>query len=99
MNRRNLQLGFYPVGSHSELLTAGSVQTLTRPSGADALIMQNTGTADILFTLDGSNPDADTGFRLFPYVYELRVDLLELNIKVWLLTGASLQYQWIRLLG
>jgi len=99
MRRRNFQLGFSPVGSHTELTTAGSVQTLTRPAEADAIIMQNVGAAELLYTVDASNPTATKGFRLFPYTYELRVDLTELDIKVWLVSGANLQYQWIRLLG
>jgi hypothetical protein len=99
MNRRNFQHGLYPIGAHSELTTSGSVQTLTRPSGADGIIIQNVGSAILLYTLDESNPDADTGFRLYASSYELRIDLNELDIKVWLVSGAVLQYQWFRYLG
>lgn len=99
MNRRNFQNGFYPFGSHTELTTAGSVVTLTRPAGADGIIMQNVGSAIALYTLDESSPDADTGFRLYASSYEVRIDLTELDIKVWLVSGANLQYQWFRYLG
>lgn len=99
MNRRNFQNGFYPVGAHTELSTAGSVVTLTRPTGADGIIMQNVGSATTLYTLDGSNPTATKGFRLAASSQELRIDLVELSIKVWLVSGATLQYQWFRYLG
>lgn len=99
MNRRNFQNGFYPIGSHTELTTAGSVVTLTRPTGADGIIIQNVGSAILLYTLDESNPNANTGFRLYASSYELRIDLIELDLKVWLVSGAILQYQWFRYLG
>lgn len=99
MIRRNFQHGFYPVGTHSELTTAGSVVTLTRPAKADGIIIQNVGSAILLYTLDESNPDADTGFRLYAGSQELRIDIIELDIKVWLVNGAVLQYQWFRYLG
>lgn len=99
MNRRNFLHGFHPVGTHSELTTSGSVVTLTRPAQANGIIIQNVGSAILLYTLDESNPDVDTGFRLYANSYELRIDLIELDLKVWLVSGAILQYQWFRYLG
>lgn len=94
MNRRNVTLSLVPVGSHTKLTTSGSVVTLTRPMKADGLLLQNTGTADIFYTLDRSNPDATTGFLLNASRFEVKLDLFENNVNVWLINGAVLQYQW-----
>ena len=56
------------VGAHINVATAtlASKQTYTKPEGATALLAQNTGTKNIRFTLDGTDPTASLGFVL-PY--------------------------------
>jgi hypothetical protein len=61
--------------------------------------MQNVGAAITLYTLDESSPTATKGFRLAASSQELRIDLPENDIKLWLVSGAILQYQWFRYSG
>lgn len=95
--RRNEFIGFYPVGSHGEV-TATGVTTITRPDGADGIILQNNGTANVTYRLDEGTPDADTGFLLSTGDSETRLDLWRNDVKVFLATNARVQYQWFRLL-
>jgi hypothetical protein len=96
--RRNTTFGFVPIGAHGELTTAGA-GVLTRPARVDGVIIQNIGTADATYRLDGTAPDVDTGFLLGFGKSEVRIDLFEGNVDVFLTTGARVQFQWFRWLA
>ena len=55
---------FKPVGSHAAKSTIATAFTLTPPAGADKLMIQNDGTVDVRYTIDGTEPTAATGFVL-----------------------------------
>lgn len=55
---------FIPVGAHTTDTTVSTATTLTRPTGANRLLMQCV-TQNIRYTLDGTTvPTASVGFRL-----------------------------------
>jgi hypothetical protein len=91
-------LSFKPVGAHTENNSLASVVTLALPAAlADGgQIMLQCFTQNVRFTLDGTTPDADTGFR---------ITAARDPIIVWIDPAASLklieeaatavlQYQW-----
>jgi hypothetical protein len=88
-------VGFTPSGAHTENASLSSAVTLTKPEGAHAIIMQCFD-QNVRYRLDGTNPDADTGFRLTagndPVVIPVPGD----DVRVIEETAtATLQYQWL----
>lgn len=85
---------FNPVGAHTTDATVSSAETLTRPTGANALLLQAF-TQAIRYTLDGTTPTASTGFRL---AANSQAELyLAPGATVKLIeetASASVQYQW-----
>ena len=107
---RSSSLAVIPNGEPLQITTTGSAQTLTVPtSPANVLIMQNiatfaSGTAtDIHYTIGGTTaPTTSVGFLLEDGDSECRWDFDAAHvpvIKVFLATGAVLQYQWFISLG
>lgn len=103
--KRRSVLGMVPIGDHTQITTTGSAQTVTNPSDtrASILVMQNTATTDtatatnIHYTLDGTDPTTSLGFLLEDGDGEVRWDFgggTLPTIKVYLATGATLDYQW-----
>jgi hypothetical protein len=91
---------FYPVGAHVENGSLGSAVELTPPSNATRIMMQAF-TQNVRFTLDGSTPDANTGFQLKaadpPIVIPVNPGTAGPHIQVIQEAAtAVLQYQWGR---
>lgn len=86
---------FNPVGSHTTDGTISAATDLTKPSGANALILQATGQA-VRYTLDGTTPTASTGFRLAANErVELAIGSGVSVVKVIEETGsAAVQWLW-----
>lgn len=55
---------FKPVGDHLSKSTIATAFTLTPPTDADKLMIQNDGTVDVRYTIDGTTPTATVGFVL-----------------------------------
>lgn len=102
--RRHTNQAVRVSGSHTQITTTGSAQTITNPTDdrATVLIMQNTATTDsatatnIRYTIDGTDPSATKGFLLEDGDPEVRIDFCVPlpTIKVFLSTSAVLDYQW-----
>ncbi len=92
---------FYPVGAHVENGSLGTVVTLEPvPTNATRIMMQAL-TQNVRYTLDGSDPDANTGFQLKvgdpPIVLPVNPGTTGPRIKVIQEAAtAVLQYQWGR---
>lgn len=83
-----------PVGAHTTNGTLSSAVTLTRPTGADVLIIQAFA-QNVRYTLDGTTPTSTTGFQLT--VGTLRVIEVGLATAVKVIeesASGSIQYQW-----
>lgn len=86
------------VGAHVHVADLTAKQTLTKPAGATALLAQNTGTANIRYTLDGTDPTAALGFILRnssfdPVVIPCPGAAIEMIREG---AGATLDYQWVQ---
>lgn len=83
------------VGSHTANSSLSSAVTLTRPAGAQRIMIQAF-TQNVRFTLDGTTPTASTGFRLDVGTY-LVIPFTGTAIKIIEETAsASVQYQWMK---
>lgn len=88
---------FTPVGSHAEASLSGTVATTPTPAANATKIMMQAFTQNIRYTLDGSAPDANTGFQLGTALPN-KPTIMPISggtVKVITETGtASFQYQW-----
>lgn len=87
-----------PVGAHTHLAALAAVQNLVKPATATALLCQNTGTAAIRYTLDGTDPTAALGFLLSnsawdPVLIPCPGAAIEM---IQVAAGAALDYQWVK---
>lgn len=86
---------FNPVGAHAEDTTVSSATTLTPPTGATKLLLQAI-TQNVRYTLDGSTPDANTGFQLKaadpPILIPIKAGQTVITIEET--ASAVIQYQW-----
>lgn len=83
-----------PVGGHLSDTSLSSAETLTRPSGADVLMIQAF-TQAVRYTLDGSTPSTTNGFRLAANEYrEIPVGLATAVKVIEEAASASIQYHW-----
>lgn len=85
------------IGTHVQETTNGAV-TLTRPTGATGIIMQNSSDGlsgdDIRYTLDGTTAATTSlGFLLEPGDSAVRIDIFS-DILVFLEAASILDYQW-----
>lgn len=60
----NLALWWTRSGSHTQYTAITSATTLTPPSGANKVMMQNTSTVNVRYRLDGEDPTTSVGFLL-----------------------------------
>lgn len=86
------------VGAMVEVTDLDPAISITVPHRANGVMLQATG-ASVRYTLDGSTPDADTGFKLVsgndPTILPLRAGQV---IKLFEETSSSiLDYQFVRL--
>lgn len=87
-----------PVGAHTTNSSLSSAVSLTRPTGADVLVIQ-VFTQAVRYTLDGTTPSASTGFKLAAGEYRVIEVGLATAVKVIEeTTSASIQYQWMALI-
>lgn len=88
------EAGFAVSGSHTKNATLSSAVTLTKPSGATNLWIQALD-QNIRFRLDGTAPDATTGFQLAAGDF-LVIPVPGTTVKVIEETAtATIQYQWL----
>ena len=90
--------GYAGVGAHISGTDISNKVVLTRPEFATALLAQNTGTAAIRFTLDGTDPTAIKGFMLpasmpSPVLIPCPGAAIEV---IQAAVGAALEAQWVR---
>jgi hypothetical protein len=86
------------VGAHISGTDISSKVTLSKPAGATGLLAQNTGTAAIRFTLDGTDPTTTKGFQLpasmpAPILIPCPGAAIEVIREG---AGAALEGQWVR---
>ena len=87
------------VGAHitTDSATLAAKQTYTKPATATALLAQNTGTKNIRFTLDGTDPTAAVGFVLpsgqMPVLIPCPGAAIEMILEA---DGAILDAQWVK---
>jgi len=85
------------VGTHVTNDDLSTKVTLTKPATATGLLCQNTGTAAIRFTLDGTDPEAAVGFQLptgqMPVVIPCPGTAIEMIQEA---AGAKLAGQWVK---
>lgn len=94
-----VQFGMAVVGAHAHVASAtlATAQTYTKPDGATAVLMQNTGTQGIRFTLDGTTPESALGFQLRAYSDPVLVPCPGASVKaIREADGAALDYQWVK---
>jgi hypothetical protein len=88
---------FTLVGSHTHVADLTTIQTITKPAGATSLLCQNTGTTNIRYTLDGTDPTSTNGMQLRnsadPLIIYCPGAAIEMIRES---AGAALDYQWIR---
>ena len=82
------------IGAHSQD-SVDAVVTLVPPANARRLIVQAVG-QNVRFTLDGTNPTAALGFRLYPNQEPTHVAVLpDMTLKfIEEMVGGSIEYQW-----
>jgi len=86
---------YAPIGSHSSGALISSAITLTKPEGANSILIQ-TLVQNVRFTLDGTTPTASVGFQILAGNPPMIIAIPGTSIKVIEETAsASLQYQWI----
>lgn len=86
---------YAPVGSHSSGATISTATTLTKPTGANSIIIQAL-TQNVRLTFDGTAPTATLGFQLLAGNAPIILAVPGTSIKVIEeVATASLQYQWI----
>lgn len=87
-----------PVGAHASNGSLSGVVTLTRPAGADVLMIQAFAQA-IRYTLDGTAPSTSNGFQLASGEFRVVEVGLATAVKVIeATTSATIQYQWAAIL-
>jgi hypothetical protein len=87
------------VGAHISVSTAtlANKYTATKPAGATGLLVQNTGTTALRFTLDGTDPTASVGFQLPAYQYPFVIPCPGAAIEfIRESAGGTLDAQWVR---
>jgi len=88
--------GFRPIGSHTTIADMSSVQTLTPPNESARKILVQATAQDVRYTLDGTTPNATTGFVLGSQDPPLMI-IVEKGLTLKLIeesSGAKLAYQW-----
>ncbi len=86
---------YAPVGSHSSGALISTAATLTKPEGANSILIQAL-VQNVRFTLDGTAPTASVGFQILAGNPPMIIAVPEASIKVIEeVASASLQYQWI----
>jgi hypothetical protein len=84
-----------PVGSHTSNGTLGSAVTLTKPAGANVIIIQCTG-QNVRYTLDGTTPTTTVGFLLVADQPPVKMPVGGAAVKVIQVSAtATIQYQWV----
>ena len=85
---------FAPVGSHTENASISSATTLSKPAGATRLWLQALD-QNIRYRVDGTNPDANTGFQLAAGDSVI-IPVTRSDVRVIEETAtATIQYQWL----
>lgn len=86
---------YAPIGSHSSGALISTAATLTKPEGANSILIQAL-VQNVRFTLDGTTPTASVGFQILAGNPPMIIAVPEASIKVIEeVASASLQYQWI----
>ena len=86
---------YAPVGSHSSGALISTATTLTKPEGANSILIQ-TLVQNVRFTLDATTPTASVGFQILAGNPPMIIAVPGASIKVIEeVASASLQYQWI----
>jgi hypothetical protein len=86
---------YAPVGAHSSGATISSATTLTKPEGANQILIQAL-IQNVRFTLDGTTPTTTVGFQLLAGNPPVIIAVPGASMKVIEEAAtASLQYQWI----
>jgi hypothetical protein len=94
-----VEFGVSAVGTHTHVASAAlaNAVTLTKPATATAILMQDTGTQAIRFTLDGTTPEAAVGFQLRSATDLILIPVPGTVVKVIReADGAALDYQWCK---
>lgn len=87
--------GFTPSGAHTKNSSLSSAVTLTKPAGAVAIMMQAF-TQNVRYRLDGTNPDASTGFQLAADASPIVLPVPGASVRVIEETASAvLNYQWL----
>lgn len=85
------------VGTHISTNDLSTKQTYTKPTGATGLLAQNTGSAAIRFTLDGTAPTSAIGFQLpigqMPVIIPCPGTAIDMIQEA---AGAKLAGQWVK---
>jgi hypothetical protein len=86
---------FRPIGAHTKNAALSSVVTLTKKSNATKLLIQAL-SKNVSFTLDGSTPDATTGFQLVAGAAPTLIDVSGVAVVkvIEIAASATIQYQW-----
>lgn len=90
-------MSWVPVGTHTANASLGSAVTLTRPEGANAIIVTASG-QNVRYTVDGTTPTATTGLLILTTVTPQIIPVADgVTIKVIeSAASATLNYQWVR---
>lgn len=83
------------VGSHTTNSSLASAVTLTRPAGANRIMLQAF-TQNVRFTLDGTVPTSSAGFRLDVGTYIVLPFTSTAITVIEESASASIQYQWMK---
>lgn len=91
---------YTPLGDHSEVTISAVAQQLTvpRPLRATGVLIQAVG-ADILCTIDGTDPTVTPGYIIYDTVEPLYIPLNDEDILTVVRADtddASVRYQWVR---
>jgi hypothetical protein len=90
-----VEFGLGVVGSHSSGASIASATTLTKPTGAHAILIQAL-TQNVRFTLDATTPTATVGFQILAGNAPILIPVPGASITVIQEAAtASLQYQWV----
>ena len=85
-----------PIGAHISGIDISSVVTLTKPTGAHAIVLQSSD-QNVRYTLDGTtNPTATVGFLAVADVPPVLIPVTGPSFKViQVAPTANLQGQWV----
>lgn len=86
---------YAPVGSHSGGANISTAATLTKPGGANSILIQAL-TQNVRYTLDATDPTTTLGFQILAGAEARIIAVPGASIKVIQEAAtASLQYQWL----